>query len=228
MPPLRHAMRLVHGEQAHPALRQRRQKRGGRKPLRRAQDDPRAAATDVRQGTSSDPGIHTRRDHRRRMPAQHKPPVLIRHQRDQRGDHDRQRIGSDPGQLVTQALAAAGRHHHKTVAPRERRRHSLTLPRPKSNKAKMREQRIGITRPVVAALPRNVDVDAVQPAERELSGGLVIEKRRLQGRAPCASASARAASPAPTRSARGSDRHKARSASTSPASLGSNPSDPMR
>ena len=43
----------------------------------------------------------------------------------------------------------------------------------------MREQRIGITGPVVAALRRSVDVDAVQAAERELSAGLVIEERRL-------------------------------------------------
>ena len=92
MTPLRHAMGLVHGEQAHLAVRQRRQERGGGKALRRAQHDPRAAATDVRQGTSGGPGIHARGDHRGRMPAQHKPPVLIRHQRDQRGDHDRQRI----------------------------------------------------------------------------------------------------------------------------------------
>ena len=159
-------------------MRQRRQKRGGGKALGRAQHDPRAALTHVSQRARDRAGIHARRDHRGRMPTEHKPAVLVCHQRNQRRDHDRQPIGGDARELVAQALAATGGHHHQAVATGERSGHRLTLPGPELIQAKMREQRVGIEGPVVAALRGSVEVDAVQAAERALRGGLVIVDER--------------------------------------------------
>ena len=134
-------------------------------------------------------------------PPSTQPPVLIGHQRDQRRDHDRQLVGGDAGQLVAEALAAAGRHHHEAVATRERRGHRLALPGPELVQAEVREQRIRVAGPVVAALGRGVDVDPVQAAEREL--GLRPDHRLARGGGAArarASASARAAPAASARS----------------------------
>ena len=49
-----------------------------------------------------------------------------------------------PGQLVAEALAAAGRHHDQAVAAVERRLHRLALPGPELLVAEVREQRVGI------------------------------------------------------------------------------------
>ena len=73
--------------------------------------------------------VHSRRDHRRRMPAEQQPAVLVGHQRDQRGDDHGQLGGGDPGELVAEALAAAGRHHDEAVPAVERRLHRLALAR---------------------------------------------------------------------------------------------------
>ncbi len=73
---------------------------------------------------------HPRGDHRHRVPGRRQPRPLIPHQRDQGADDDRQVLGSEPRQLVAEALAAARRHHDQRVAPFQRGFHRLLLPRP--------------------------------------------------------------------------------------------------
>ena len=57
--------------------------------------------------------------------------------------------GGDPGELVAEALAAAGRHHDEAVAAVERGLHRLALPGPELAVAEVLEQRVGIARPLV-------------------------------------------------------------------------------
>ena len=57
--------------------------------------------------------------------------ALIRHQRDQRADDDGQARRRQPGELVAEALTAAGRHHDEGVASGERGLDRLALPGPK-------------------------------------------------------------------------------------------------
>ena len=61
-------------------------------------------------------------------PPEQQPAVLVGHQRDQRRDDHGQVRRRDAGQLVAEALAAAGRHHDEAVAPLQRRLHRLALP----------------------------------------------------------------------------------------------------
>ena len=54
--------------------------------------------------------------------------ALVAHQRDERGDHDREPVEREPGQLVAERLARARRHHDERIAPGERRLDGLLLP----------------------------------------------------------------------------------------------------
>src|SRR5262249_15194986 len=61
---------------------------------------------------------------------------LVLHQRDQRGDDQGQPLQHHRRQLVAEALAGAGGHHHDDVAPGEHGVHHLGLPGPEGGESK--------------------------------------------------------------------------------------------
>ena len=77
--------------------------------------------------------------------------ALVGHQRDQRADDDGEVGRRQPGQLVAEALPAAGRHHDQRVAPVERGLDGLALPGPERLMAEVRQERVGIATPAVGA-----------------------------------------------------------------------------
>ena len=145
------------------------------------------------------------------MAAEAKAAVLISHQGDQRGDDDGQVVGGDARELVAEALAAAGRHHHEAVAAGQRCGHGLTLAGPEPVEAEVGEQGIRITRPHVAALECGFDIDPVEPDQRASRGCVVVEQRCLSGGGACAAARAEAIGAASARSASDSERQSLRS-----------------
>ena len=82
-------------------------------------------------------------------------------------DH-RQVRRCDAGQLVAEALAAAGGHHHEAVPPLQRRLHGLALPGAELAEAEVPQQRVRVARTVVRPLRRRLDRDPVEPLQREL------------------------------------------------------------
>ena len=146
VPPLGDAVRLVDREQVDAALLDRAQEDVRAEALGRAVDDPRLAAAHLGERAAHRLLAHRRGDHRHRVPGRVEPPPLVVHQRDQRADDDRQVLGRQAGELVAEALAAAGRHHDQRVAPRQRRLDGLALPGPPALEAELPQQLIGATR----------------------------------------------------------------------------------
>ena len=144
VPPLGDAVRLVDRDQVDPPLRRSRR---GRRSSRSAPASSRRSAPRRRAPSSSGARsrllAHPRGDHRHRVPGRGQPPPLVPHQRDQRADDDRQVLRRQPGQLVAEALAAAGRHHDQRVAPLQRRLDRLPLPRPPVLEPELRQQLVG-------------------------------------------------------------------------------------
>ena len=66
---------------------------------------------------------------------------LVLHQRDERGDDQRQVRPHQRGQLVAERLARAGRHDHEHVAVRQRRADRVLLPGPEALEAEQLVQR---------------------------------------------------------------------------------------
>ena len=125
--PLGHAVRLVDDEQRDVALRDRAAERGRGEALGRGEDDRRAG----RCGSASSAAlvVLARGEHHRRVAEVRQPRALVAHQRDQRRDDDGQVVAGERGQLVTEALAAAGGHDDERVAAVERGLDGLALAR---------------------------------------------------------------------------------------------------
>ena len=122
--PLGHAVRLVHDEQRERAGRDRLPEGGAGEPLGRGERDLGVPVADVAQRGLI---VLARREHHGRVAEVREPLALVAHQRDQRGHDDGQVGRRERGQLVTEALAAAGGHHHECVAPVERGLDRLAL-----------------------------------------------------------------------------------------------------
>ena len=120
--PLRHAVRLVDGEQ--------RQSRAGLHLLQRAQEirhqqalrghiedvqvAAHQAAKHVAGGVGVQAGVEEGGLHAELLEGVH----LVLHQRDQRRHHDADALPQQRGELVAQGFSAAGRHQHQRVATR--------------------------------------------------------------------------------------------------------------
>ena len=144
VPPLRDAVRLVDREQVDPPLRERVEEDGRGEALRRAVDDPRLAAADLRRAraraasslipeeiiATGCPAAVSRR-HWSFISAISGLTTIVRSSRRQ------------PRQLVAEALAAAGRHHDQRVAPLQRRLDRLALPGPPALEPELPEQLVG-------------------------------------------------------------------------------------
>ncbi len=72
-----------------------------------------------------------------RDPARLKRVDLILHERDERGNHNRQAVAQESGQLKTKRLSAARRHECKNIASGERVAHDLLLERPEGRVAEV-------------------------------------------------------------------------------------------
>ena len=140
VPPLGHAVRLVDDEQGERPLLDRVAKRGRGEPLGRGEDDRRLPAAELLERGLI---VLTGGQHDRRMAEVGQSLALVAHQGDQRRDDDGQIVAREGGELVTEALAAAGRHDHQRVAAVERRLHGLLLTGPEGGEAEQREQRRG-------------------------------------------------------------------------------------
>src|SRR5215203_1971117 len=77
------------------------------------------------------------------MPARVQLSPLVPHQRDQRADNDRQLLARQPGQLVAEALAAAGRHDDQRIAALQSGDDGLALPVPPLRVAQLVQQLVG-------------------------------------------------------------------------------------
>ena len=89
-------------------------------------------------------------EHHRRVAERGEPVALVAHQGDQRRDDDGQVGARERGELVAEALAAAGGHDDERVATVERRLHRLALAGAEAREAEQREQRFGRSRGRVA------------------------------------------------------------------------------
>ncbi len=114
--PLADAMRLVDGHQRDPLPLQSRQGAAAEQPLRRDVDQVEPAGiqhpADLALFVRRLVGVHGRRRDAELAQGGH----LVVHQRDQRRDDDGGAGAAQGGQLVADALAAAGRHQHQRVA----------------------------------------------------------------------------------------------------------------
>jgi len=118
VPPLRDAMRLVHGQQAHRMRQQALQEGRVGQPLRRGHEDAHAAVGHRLFGgacfVAVDRAVHL---HRRHAPGAQRF-ALVLHQRDQRRHDDGATRQQQRRQLVAQRLAGAGGHHRqRRLAP---------------------------------------------------------------------------------------------------------------
>ena len=137
--PLRDAVRLVDDEQVQLALRERGPERGGREPLGCGERDRRRA---VPNGLDRRLVVLARGEHDGGVAERGEPVALVAHQGDQ-GRHDDGQVGArERGELVAEALAAAGGHDDERVAAVERGLYRLALARPEAGEAEQREQRL--------------------------------------------------------------------------------------
>ncbi len=84
---------------------------------------------------------------------------LVGHQRDQRADHEGQVCSGEAGQLVAEALAAAGRHHDQAVAAIESR-----LRPPRAGRAGTRRSPCGRAGRRARLRPRTAGSERQHPA----------------------------------------------------------------
>ena len=162
-------MGLVDGEQVDLALADRVHEAGLGEALRRAVDDPGPAVADLRHRVARHLLREARGDHHRRVAVGREPPPLVGHQRDQRADHDGELVRGEPGELVAEALAAAGGHDDQRVAAGERGLDGLALPGPEAVVAEVGEEGVGVARAVVGADGlRGLGFEPLEPVQRRL------------------------------------------------------------
>ena len=114
--PLRHAVRLVDREQRDLGAFELIEEARGQQPFRRHVKQVQLAgqqpSLDLALRIGSEAGIEICRRHARFAQGID----LVLHQRDQRRHHDRRALAQQRGNLVTQRLAAAGRHQYECIA----------------------------------------------------------------------------------------------------------------
>ena len=129
--PFAHAMRFVDRQQLQPAAAHRLQEARAAEPLGHDIDQLILAGGHARQPLRLLVGRERAVDECRRQPQGRERVDLVFHQRDQRRDDQRQSGLHDRGQLVTQALAAAGRHDAQAILAGQHGFDHLALPGPK-------------------------------------------------------------------------------------------------
>ena len=117
VPPLGNAVRLVDGEQAHPRAGEAVRGAAALEAFRRQVEQPDLAALDLRPA-----GVHLiLRQGAVEVGRGNAPAIervdLVLHERDERGEHDREAALHQRGHLVAERLAAPGRQHDEHVAP---------------------------------------------------------------------------------------------------------------
>ena len=101
-------------------------------------------------------------------PSAAQPLDLVGHQGDQRADHEGQSGRGEPGQLVAEALAAAGRHHDQAVAALERGLDRLALAGPETVIAHVGKEAVRVAGSVMEADRDRLDqLDAFEALEGE-------------------------------------------------------------
>ncbi len=111
--------------------------------LRRAVGDPGGAFPDGFPGGGGVLLGKAGREHHRRVPLGTESFHLIGHQGNERADHQGQGRFRQPGELVAEALSAAGRHHDEAVASLERCLYGLTLARAEAGVAHVFQEPVG-------------------------------------------------------------------------------------
>ena len=130
VPPLRHAMRLVDGEQADSAALQERRGFRLQQALRRGVEQ---AQRPVARGAADAPVLArrvVRIDAARRYAHRRQLADLIAHERNQRRHDHGESAPHDGRQLVAQRLAAAGGHDGEDILAGQHGRYDVFLPRP--------------------------------------------------------------------------------------------------
>ena len=139
MPPLAHAVRLVDDEEADVAL-ELLADAGRPEPLRRDVEHPRLAGERAAERLGVLGAGALRVD---QLGAVAKALDLVLHERDERRDDERQRLGVlERRQLVAERLAGAGRHDDQDVAPGHRRLDRLALPAAKAGVPEVAMERV--------------------------------------------------------------------------------------
>ena len=87
--------------------------------------------------------VLARGEHHRGVAEVREPRALVAHERDQGRDDHRQVVAGERGELVAEALAAAGRHDDERVAAVQCRLDRLALAGPEGREAEQGEQRLG-------------------------------------------------------------------------------------
>ena len=143
VPPLRHAVRLVDDEQADLGLPDPVEKAGRGEALGRDVEQPGVAGDRPVDRLAVGRGVLLGVDEAdlARCPARERLDLIL-HQRDERGDDERQVGPHERGQLVTQRLARARGHDDQHVAPGHGRLHRLALARPEGGEAEHLAQRL--------------------------------------------------------------------------------------
>ena len=119
MAPLRHAVRLVDGEQADARGLHRLQERRRREALGRDVEQPQLTGGGAREGRAVHAAVALGVDERDARGIHRRERIdLVLHERHERRDDERQVVAHERGQLVAQRLPRAGRHDDEHVARR--------------------------------------------------------------------------------------------------------------
>ncbi len=125
--PLADAVRLVDGQQRQLALGDDREKSRRAEPLRRHVEQSAESVAQPRHRLALLIPALPAAQHHRRNAQRAQLPHLVGHQRNQRRDDQRESAQRDGRQLIAEALARAGRHHHQRVAAGQHVVHNFAL-----------------------------------------------------------------------------------------------------
>ncbi len=118
VPPLRHAVRFVDGEQRDAGLFEQALKARGEQAFRRDVQELELAGDEFALDLHCRRIVQTGIQERRRNAQFPQGRDLILHQRDQRRDHHRAALAQQRRNLEAQRFAAPGRHQHQRIAAR--------------------------------------------------------------------------------------------------------------
>jgi hypothetical protein len=135
--PFADAMRLVHGDEPHIPARQVIEEAGQHQPFRRGVEQAELAVVQTAQTLAAfarrERGIQERRRNAARLKRVH----LVLHQRNERGDNDREAVARERGKLEAKRFAAAGRQQREDVVARQRIADDFLLQWPERGEAEV-------------------------------------------------------------------------------------------